>query len=460
MQLRDLLEADRAVSPVIGVILMVGIVVTMMAILGTFVLGVCVTFALVGLGNLSTHQLGPALQKTRHCRLAGIVTGTPEKEKIWAEKYGIPERNIYNYENYDQIRDNPEIDVIYVVLPNGMHAEYTIRAAQAGKHVLCEKPMANSARECREMTDACKQADRKLAIGYRCQFEPHNMECIRLARENAFGEMKIIEAGFGFRIGSPEQPHVKWRLNKEMAGGGALMDVGIYALQACRYLTGEEPATISAQETKTNPEKFSEVDESIAWTMKFPGGVIAYCSTTYIVSGINRYTAYADNGWFGLDPAYSYGGIHGQTSEGEIDFPQIDQFAAEMDAYIEDGTGYTTKFRQNLMKSSDGNFRPVDMEFAPDGSLYVVDWLAPWLVVSPVAFMLANGVLEVGFAALLFADRYTAFAALVATVSLFATIGYLAVVWATTGQFGDVLARDVGLAALALAVLVDALRRE
>ncbi len=286
-------------------------------------------YALVGLGSLSTHQIAPALQKTQHSRLAGIVTGTPEKEKIWAEKYGIPEKNIYNYETFDAIAENEDIDIVYVVLPNSMHKEFTIRGAQAGKHVLCEKPMANSAEDCEAMIAACEEANRKLAIGYRCQFEPHHQECIRLAREKVFGELKMIDAGFGFRIGDPNQ----WRLKHELAGGGALMDVGIYALQACRYLTGEEPAMISAMETKTDPVKFKEVDETIVWSMRFPSGVAATCSTTYAFSGVNRFKALSDGGWFGLEPAYSYGGIQGETSQGELEFESIDQFAAEMDDF-------------------------------------------------------------------------------------------------------------------------------
>ena len=180
------------------------------------------------------------------------------------------------------------------------------------------------------MINACKDAGKKLAIGYRCQFEPNNVECMRLAREKVFGDLKMIDAGFGFRIGNPDQ----WRLKANLAGGGALMDVGIYALQACRFLAGEEPVEISAQETKTDPVKFAEVDESIVWTMKFPSGVLAYCSTTYNFSGINRFSAHCDKGWFSLDPAYSYGGIKGRTSKGDvIEKPVIDQFANEMDNF-------------------------------------------------------------------------------------------------------------------------------
>ena len=289
-------------------------------------------FALVGLGSLSTNQIAPALQKTKYCRLAGIVTGTPAKAEAWKAKYNIPEKSIYNYDTMGRLNDNPDIDVVYVVTPNGLHAEHTIKAAEAGKHVLCEKPMEVSARKCEEMIAACRKAKVQLAIGYRCQFEPHHLECMRLAREKVFGDLKIIEAGFGFRIGDPKQ----WRLRHELAGGGALMDVGIYALQATRYLTGEEPIVLSALETRTDPVKFKEVDETITWQMKFPGGGIAYCSTSYNVNGINRYTAYADKGWFGLDPAYSYAGIRGRRSDNQpLTFDSIDQFAAEMDDFAQ-----------------------------------------------------------------------------------------------------------------------------
>jgi predicted dehydrogenase len=230
------------------------------------------------------------------------------------------------------LADNPDIDVVYVVTPNALHAEHTIKAAKAGKHVLSEKPMEVSAKKCQEMIDACKKAGRKLAVGYRCQFEPHHRECMRIAREKEFGDIKIVEAGFGFRIGDPNQ----WRLKHALAGGGALMDVGIYALQATRYLTGEEPILVSALETKTDAVKFKEVDESITWQLKFPGGAVAYCSTSYNVNGINRYTAYADKGWFGLDPAYSYSGIAGRRSDKKpLAFNQVDQFATEMDNFAE-----------------------------------------------------------------------------------------------------------------------------
>lgn len=288
-----------------------------------------INFALAGLGSLSTNQIAPALQKTQHARLTGIITGTPEKAARWQEQYGIPDSNVYSYDQMARLADNPDIDAVYVVTPNGLHAEHTIAAARAGKHVFCEKPMANTVAESEAMIAACREAGVKLAIAYRCQFEPHHLECIRLAREGEFGALRAIQAGFGFRIGDPRQ----WRLSADLAGGGALMDVGVYALQAARYLTGEEPELVSAVETKTDPEKFAEVDETISWQMRFPSGVIANCNTSYNVNGINHYRAYAERGWFGMDPAFNYGGLRAATSRGEFSFDEVDQFAAEMDDF-------------------------------------------------------------------------------------------------------------------------------
>jgi len=289
-------------------------------------------FALAGLGNLSTHQLAPALQKTKYCRLTGIVTGHPAKAERWKAQYHIPDKNVYNYDNMVTMADNPDIDVVYVVTPNALHGEHSIKAAKAGKHVLCEKPMEVSVEKCQQIIDACKRAGRQLAIGYRLHFEPNNLECVRLAREKVFGDLRMVEAGFGYAIGDPTQ----WRLKRDLAGGGPLMDVGIYALQAARYLSGEEPVLVSAIETKTDPVKFKEVEETITWQMKFPGGMVAHCDTTYAFNGLNHFTGHAPGGWFRLDPAFSYHGLHGQRSDKlEINLPDLDQFAAEMDDFAQ-----------------------------------------------------------------------------------------------------------------------------
>ena len=286
-------------------------------------------FALVGLGSLSTNQIAPALQKTKYCRLAGIVTGTPAKAARWRERYGIPDNNIYTYDTMESMAANPDIDVVYVVTPNALHAEHTIKAAKAGKHVLCEKPMEASVAKCESMIAACRTAKKKLAIGYRCQFEPHHLECLRLAREKVFGDITRIEGGFGFRIGDPTQ----WRLNGALAGGGPLMDVGIYVVQSARLLTGLEPTSVSATTTLTDPLKFKEVEETMTFQLRFPNGVVADISTSYNAN-YNKFTAIAEHGSFGMEPAFSYGGNRGFRSDGKpLRFDEPDQFAVEMDDF-------------------------------------------------------------------------------------------------------------------------------
>ncbi|WP_374163342.1 Gfo/Idh/MocA family oxidoreductase [Arcticibacter sp. MXS-1] len=173
--------------------------------------------ALVGLGGYSGGQLAPALQETKHCYLAGIVTGTPSKAQSWSQQYNIPEKNIYNYENFDSIADNKDIDIVYVVLPVSMHKDFTIRAAKAGKHVICEKPMALNAAECQEMITACRKARKMLSIGYRLHFEPHNMEAMRLGQKQVYGKITDIDTANGFTYrGNPNA----WRLKKALSGGG------------------------------------------------------------------------------------------------------------------------------------------------------------------------------------------------------------------------------------------------
>ena len=283
--------------------------------------------ALVGLGTYSTGELAPALQETEHCYLAGIVTGSHEKAEKWKREHDLPASNIYNYDNFDSIRDNPDIDIIYVVLPNALHAGYVERAARAGKHVICEKPMAVTVEECDRMITACKEAGVKLSIGYRLHFEPHNQEIMRFAREKNFGAVKNIRAEHGMSDTGG------WRIDKRLAGGGPLMDVGIYCVQACRYATGLEPIAVRAQEgAKKRPEKFKTVEESLSWQMEFPGGIVCECKTSYSETQ-NLLRVEYENGWAELSPAYKYEGIRGKTSSGDMNFEQVNQQARQMDDF-------------------------------------------------------------------------------------------------------------------------------
>jgi predicted dehydrogenase len=290
-----------------------------------------VGYAVVGIGKLSQGQIIPALKSTRFCRLAALVSGHPDKARKVAAENGVPEKNIYSYETYDRLADNPEVDVVYVVLPNAMHAEYTIRAARAGKHVYCEKPMAVSSRECQEMIAACKKAGRQLGIGYRLHFEPYNLELVRLARTGELGAIKVIDAAACVVIGDPSQ----WRLDRKLSGGGSLVDIGIYAQQAARYISGEEPVSVSARQTIMDHAKFKGLDESMTFSMTFPSGVIATCLSGYS-SRYTRFEVGAEAGSFGLEPALYYHGIQGFRSDGKpMKFPDIDQFATEMDDFAQ-----------------------------------------------------------------------------------------------------------------------------
>ena len=210
----------------------------------------------------------------------------------------MPSHCIYNYENFDEIAHNPAVDAVYVALPNSMHAEYTIRAAKAGKHVLCEKPMSTNVADAEAMIAACKAANVKLMIAYRCHYEPTNLRAVQLIRDGALGQVQAIESAFGFNIAPGE-----WRLSKKLAGGGPLFDVGIYSLNACRYLTGEEPEHISAYASTIDRDgRFNEVEENVSWTMKFPSGIVASCPTTYGANMDGYFRVYGSKGWLEVDP--------------------------------------------------------------------------------------------------------------------------------------------------------------
>ncbi len=283
--------------------------------------------ALVGLGSYASGQLAPALLQTEHCYLAGIVTGTPAKATAWKEKYNIPEKNIYNYDTYDAIKDNPNIDIIYVVLPNSMHAAYTIRGFEAGKHVICEKPMALSVTECDSMIAAAKKANKFLSVGYRLHYDPYNLEMVRLAKEKVYGDVKKITSGFGFNA----QKGI-WRLDKKLAGGGPLMDLGIYCMQGIMYITGMEPVAVTAQSSPISDKtKFIDIEETLHCQMEMPNGIVAEFVTSYTDSS-NFLKAEAEKGSFELNPAFNYNGLKGTTSGGKIiSYPPLSQQAKQMD---------------------------------------------------------------------------------------------------------------------------------
>lgn len=273
--------------------------------------------AILGLGSYG-NRVAEAMQSCKKAKLTGLISGTPSKIKTWQAKYNIPDSNCYDYTNFDRIKDNPEIDAVYVITPNSLHHSQVIRVAKAGKHVICEKPMAVNAKEGQEMIDACKKANVKLLVGYRMHFEPKTLEIIRMRKEGELGKILFFQGLCGFRIGDPTQ----WRLNRQLAGGGAMMDIGIYAINGARYMVGEEPVWVTAQETKTDPVKFKEgVDETIQFQFGFPSGAVASCLSTYSMGNLDRFFLNAEKGFAELFPSTGYGPIKGRTNKGELTQP-------------------------------------------------------------------------------------------------------------------------------------------
>jgi predicted dehydrogenase len=283
--------------------------------------------ALLGLGEYSKTQLAPALAQTKFCTLAGIITDDMSKTAEWKTRYQIPDNNIYSYEDFDRITSNNDIDIIFITVPNALHKEYVIRAAKAGKHVICEKPMAITVEECDEMIAACKTANRLLGIGYRLHYEPNNREAARAGQEKIYGDLTYIHVQHG------KQGMSGWRFDKKLAGGGALMDLGIYCIQAARYVTGEEPAAVFVTSQQgydaNNPDS---VETFLAWEMQMPNGLVVKAETSY-ETDMDLLNIKGEHGWFELSPAFAYNGIKGKTATGFLKFREVNQQALMLDDF-------------------------------------------------------------------------------------------------------------------------------
>ncbi len=285
--------------------------------------------ALLGLGNYSSTQLAPSLQMTEHCELRGIITGTESKIPQWQQKYGIKDSNVYTYDTMDAIANNDDIDVIYVVTPPGTHKDFAVKAANTGKHVWCEKPMAMDEAECQAIIDACGKNKVKLSVGYRMQHEPNTRGFHSYLDAMPYGPFTGIESFAGYAGQGREADN--WRMKKAM-GGGALYDMGVYAINGARFLTGKEPLSVTGYHPeKMYPERFTEVDETTMFTMDFGNGLKADCGTS-VVKGFNHFKANCEKGWYQLKPMQSYSGVTGTTSDGKT-FPPLDgkQQALQMD---------------------------------------------------------------------------------------------------------------------------------
>jgi predicted dehydrogenase len=297
-----------------------------------------VGFAIVGLGHLSLDRILPAFGSSKYGKPVALVSGHREKALKVAHAHGIPEKSIYDYDTYDELANNPDVKAVYVVLPNGMHAEYTARGARAGKHVLCEKPMATSVADCQAMIEACSRANTMLMVAYRNQYEPLNRMLVKAVRTGELGALREFVSANSQNQGDPTQ----WRLNRALAGGGPLPDVGIYCINAARFLSGEEPDEVFGQTFRLEGDpRFREVESTVQFTMKFPSGFRAACTASYDSHRSQFLRLQGTKAWAEFDPAYAYDGLQlrfGRRVDDEdtvtqVDVSPKDQFAAEIDHF-------------------------------------------------------------------------------------------------------------------------------
>jgi len=295
-----------------------------------------VGYAVIGLGTIADHFMR-GVQTSPNSQITGLVSGHRDKAERIAAQYGVPKDSIYSYEDMDRFKDNKAIDAVYVALPNSMHAEYTIRSAKAGKHVLCEKPMSTTVKEAEDMIAACKAANVKLMIAYRLHYEPLHLKAVKLLRDGALGKVGTINGAFGFNAQAGA-----WRLNKALAGGGSVFDVGIYVLNASRYLTGEEPVGFTAvASTMDQDGRFGTVEENVSWTTKFPSGAVATGSCTYGTQMPGYFKVFTTKGWMTMEPAFNYDGLRLRAQAPGLNLDEANaekdptQFTREADHFSE-----------------------------------------------------------------------------------------------------------------------------
>ncbi len=291
-------------------------------------------YAVVGLGRIAQKAVLPAFRHSREAKLEAVVSGDASKARRLAARYGASAW--YGYEDYDRCLADPRVEAVFIATDNATHARYSVRAAEAGRHVLCEKPMATTVEECREMIRACRNHRVRLMIAYRKYFEPASLALKRLVETGQLGRLKIIHSAFTFLLPRKSRGR-EWHLQSPAAGGGALVDVGVYAVNSIRWLTGAEPVEASAYPWSADRERFRDAEESIAFQLRFPGGLFAQASASFGAARASFLNVMGEKGWAALDPAYAFdderrlfGEIGGRWFEKR--FPIMDEFALELDA--------------------------------------------------------------------------------------------------------------------------------
>jgi predicted dehydrogenase len=293
-----------------------------------------VGFALVGLGNIATVSVLPAFAHCKRAKLIALVNKDKQRAELLSEKF--PATAVYGSEEYEKCLRDPEISAVYVATPNSEHVSYTVQAARARKHVLCEKPLAATLAQSTQMVEACRKSGVQLMTAYRKYFEPATVYLKQLVRRGALGRIDTIHTSFSeiFRPGiSPE-----WLLNRAVAGGGPLMDLGPYCINTSRWLVDEDPQEVSACSWVHDKVRFRDVEEGIAFRLQFPSGIVLQGSTTYSAAISSLLYVQGSKGWASLSPAFPFDEerhLYGNIGKGLFHrrFTIVDEFAPEIDAF-------------------------------------------------------------------------------------------------------------------------------
>ncbi len=294
-----------------------------------------VGYAVVGLGRIAEWAVLPAFRHSKKAKLIALVSGDEKKARRLAGTFGASD--YYTYDDYPLCLSHPQVEAVYIATNNGTHCEYTMRAAAAGKHVLCEKPMATTVEECQRMIGACGEKQVRLMIAYRKYFEPASLMLKKLVTSGKLGRLIIIHSAFTILLG---QKTPAWQFDRKLAGGGSLMDVGVYCVNTVRWLTGEDPLEASAYSWTVEPARFSEVEENIAFRLTFPHGLVLQATSSFGAAQASFLHIHGERGWAALDPAFAYneerrlfGKIGGRWLEKK--FKVMDEFALEIDSFAQ-----------------------------------------------------------------------------------------------------------------------------
>ena len=289
-----------------------------------------IRYAVVGLGWIAQEAVLPAFKNANHSELTALVTGDPIKAEELGKKYQ-PSQTVA-YAAYDGLLRSGFIDAVYIALPNNMHRDYAVRAARAGIHVLCEKPMADNAAECEEMIRAAEENDIKLMIAYRLHFEPANLKAIEAIQNGEIGEPRIFNSVFSQQVAEGNV-----RLKRDM-GGGPLMDMGVYQINGSRYLFRDEPIEAIGAGANTADARFVDVHEMATGILRFPGDRVAVFTSSFGAAQADAYQVVGTKGELWLQPAFDYHApsklrLRVEGKEKEILIDKVDEFGGEIEYF-------------------------------------------------------------------------------------------------------------------------------